>query len=94
MVEATGRRGHLEWQYLPTKFHENSSIGSKVISGGHRQTHTHADRQTGDLLSPFPFFESRLKISGCLRKRSLLIQRFIRNQTATTVQNAVLNVKS
>jgi hypothetical protein len=28
-------RGHLEWQYPRTKFHENPLIGSKVISGGH-----------------------------------------------------------
>jgi hypothetical protein len=40
MAEATRfrkmrRRGHLEVQYLSTKFHENPPIGSKVISGEH-----------------------------------------------------------
>jgi hypothetical protein len=34
----TWRRGHLQWYHLPTKFHENSPIGSKVISGIHTQT--------------------------------------------------------
>jgi hypothetical protein len=53
------RRGYLEWQYLPTKFHENPPIGSKVISG-HRQTDRHT--QAGDLISPLSFFESRLKM--------------------------------
>jgi hypothetical protein len=33
-------RGPLEWHYLPTKYHENLTNGSKDISG----THTH--RQT------------------------------------------------
>jgi hypothetical protein len=42
-------QGHLEWQHLPTKFHENPPIGSKVISGG---GHTQTDRQAGDLISP------------------------------------------
>jgi hypothetical protein len=62
-------RGHLEWQHLPTKFHENPPIGSNFISGGHtnRHTHTHTytqtDRQAGDIISPLSFFESRLKIS-------------------------------
>jgi hypothetical protein len=54
MTEATRlkmrRRCQLEWQYLPTKFHENPPIDSKIICGGHRQTdrqthtHTHKDR--------------------------------------------------
>jgi hypothetical protein len=30
--------GPLEWHYLLTKFHENLPSGSKVISGGDRQT--------------------------------------------------------
>jgi hypothetical protein len=57
-------RGHLEWQYEPTKFHENSTIGSKFISRKHTHTHTHTHRQThrqaGDLISPLSFFEIRL----------------------------------
>jgi hypothetical protein len=55
------RRGHLEWQHLRTKFHENPLIGSKFVSGGNRQTDTH--RQKGWwLISSLSFFESRLKI--------------------------------
>jgi hypothetical protein len=81
MAEATRLkmrlRGHLEWQHLLTKFHENPLIGSKVISGGH------ADRQAGDLMHPLSFFESRLKImhaqellSGelCHEKRSFSLR--------------------
>jgi hypothetical protein len=56
MVEDMGlkllHRGHLEWQHLPTKFHEHPPIGSKVISGGH------TDRQDGDFINPLSFFES------------------------------------
>jgi hypothetical protein len=60
-------RGHLEGQYLSTKFHENPPIGSKVISGGH------TDRQAADLISPLSFFESRLKkyLSCCIKLLSL-----------------------
>jgi uncharacterized protein YneF (UPF0154 family) len=38
-------RGYLERQYVPTKFHENPPIGSKVINGGltDRQTRKHTD---------------------------------------------------
>jgi hypothetical protein len=42
VVEGTGLkrtcRGHLQWHDLPTEFHKNLPIGSKVISGGHTQT--------------------------------------------------------
>jgi hypothetical protein len=60
MVEGTGlkvwRRGHLQWHNVPTKFHKNLEIGSKVIRGD-----TQTDRQTGDLISlTFLFKESRL----------------------------------
>jgi hypothetical protein len=34
-IKKMWHRGHLEWQYLPTKFHENQPGGSKVISGEH-----------------------------------------------------------
>jgi hypothetical protein len=49
MAEATRlkklwRRGRLEWQYPPTKFHETLPIGSKVIGGKHTDRHTHTDR--------------------------------------------------
>jgi hypothetical protein len=39
MIEAMGLKiiawGPVEWHYLPTKFHENLSKCSKVISKGH-----------------------------------------------------------
>jgi hypothetical protein len=61
MVESTGwkvlRRGHLQWHDVPTEFHKNLLIGSKVIKGGRG-----ADRQIDDLISlTFLFKESRLK---------------------------------
>jgi hypothetical protein len=59
MIEAMGLKittsRTLEWYYLHTKFYENLTSGSKVISGGHtdktdrhthRCTHTYTDRQT------------------------------------------------
>jgi hypothetical protein len=55
-------RDHLQWHHLPTKFHENSPIGSKVISGTHTHIHTRAHRQAGDLVSLLSFLESRLII--------------------------------
>jgi hypothetical protein len=39
-------RGHLQRHYLPTKFHENQLISSKVISGGHTGPHTHTHTHT------------------------------------------------
>jgi hypothetical protein len=45
MLEGTGLirlRGHLQWYDLPTKFHKNLPIGSKVIRGD-----TQTDRHTG-----------------------------------------------
>jgi hypothetical protein len=40
MVDAMGlkllHQGPLEWHHLPTKFHENLPISSKVISWGQR----------------------------------------------------------
>jgi hypothetical protein len=43
----------------PTKYNESLPGGSKVISGGHTDRHTHT--QTGDLLRVLSFLESRLK---------------------------------
>jgi hypothetical protein len=50
MAEATRLKemwlhGHLQWHHLPTKFHENPPIDSKVISG------EHTDRHAGDFIS-------------------------------------------
>jgi hypothetical protein len=44
------RRGPPEWHHLPTKFHGNLPVGSKVINGG----------KTADLISLLSFLESRL----------------------------------
>jgi hypothetical protein len=44
--------GRLQCRHLPTRFHENPPIGSKVSSGDtHRDTH----RQAGDLTSLLSF---------------------------------------
>jgi hypothetical protein len=55
-IEAMGlkllHRGHLEWHYFHTKFHENRSSSSKVISGGH------IDRQSRDLISLLSVLEA------------------------------------
>jgi hypothetical protein len=40
-------RGHLQWYHLPIEFHKNPLIGTNVITGGGRQTQTHADRLAG-----------------------------------------------
>jgi hypothetical protein len=62
MAEATrlGRRGHIQCHHLPTKFHENPPIGSKVISGGHADACAHIRAQAGDFISLLSFLESRL----------------------------------
>jgi hypothetical protein len=53
-------QGHLKWHDLPTEFHTNLPIGSKVIRG---DTHTH--RQNNNFLSlTFLFKENRLKMPG------------------------------
>jgi hypothetical protein len=48
MVEAMGlkllHRGPLEWQHLPTKYHEALPSGSKIINGG--QTDWRFDKTT------------------------------------------------
>jgi hypothetical protein len=72
MVEATRLKkwygGYLQWHHLPTKFHENQPIGSKVIRGGtHRHTNKHTDRQAGDFISLLSFLESRLKTMKSIR---------------------------
>jgi hypothetical protein len=56
------RRGHLQWHDLPTEFHKNLPLGSKVIGGWGGHTDRRIDRPTGDLISlTFLFKESRLK---------------------------------
>jgi hypothetical protein len=54
------RRGHFQWNHLPTKFHENPPISSKFIGGGHTDTNT----LTGDLTRLILFLESTLKSDG------------------------------
>jgi hypothetical protein len=56
--------GPLEWHYLRTKFHENILSGSEFIGGGHTDSRTDSqpDRQTGDMMSRFDFFYSRMFI--------------------------------
>jgi hypothetical protein len=54
MVEGTGlkvwRRGYLQWHDLPTEFHKNLPVGSKVIMGD-TQTDRRADRQRDRLFT-------------------------------------------
>jgi hypothetical protein len=54
------RRGHFQWNELPTEFHYKLPTGSKVDGEGIRH------RQGGDLISLHFFFrkEIRLKISS------------------------------
>jgi hypothetical protein len=56
MVEGTDvkvrRRGHLQWHDLPTEFHKNLPIGSKVIRGGHTDRDRQTYRQTDRLVIP------------------------------------------
>jgi hypothetical protein len=50
MAEATRlkmwHRGHPQRHHLPTKFNENTPVDSKVISGGHTDTHTDTHTHT------------------------------------------------
>jgi len=66
------RRGHLEWHHLTAKIHENPPVDPNVINGTH--THTHTDRQGGDLISLLSFLESRLKreLERILPKKNLV----------------------
>jgi hypothetical protein len=50
-------RGHLEWQHRPIKFHEIPPIGSKGISEGRTDAHTHTDREAGDWYALFHFWK-------------------------------------
>jgi hypothetical protein len=72
MVEAVGlkllHRGLLEWHYLPPKYHEDLTSGSKVISGG--QT----DRQTGDLIKMLSFLRNGLKMVTNFTQQCSLIR--------------------
>jgi hypothetical protein len=59
------RRGHLQWHDLPTEFHKNLPIVSKVIRGD-----TQIDRQTGYLMGlTFLKKEGRLKIHKMLASK-------------------------
>jgi hypothetical protein len=46
---------------MPSKFHENLQIGSKVISGVHTYMYRQTHIQTGNLINLLSFLESRLK---------------------------------
>jgi hypothetical protein len=43
-------QGPLHWHHLPSKFHENLPVSSKVTGG-----EGHIDRQTNDMMSTFIF---------------------------------------